>query len=568
MKSEPTRVQRSRIFRLILAVLVTAPLAFSAVYMWVMWDPTKLVNQMPVAIVNQDKPFGEGDDRVSAGAEITKNLVDSQALGFEATDERTAMTGLASGHYYFVIKIPETFSTTLGLIGKSTAAPALITVVYNDNNTIKASQIGDVAMSRINAAVLEGVSSSAVGKMVDGVDKLGSGLKRAADGSGQLADGTHKLKAGSDQLADGLLKLQAGTDQLGDGARQVADGVEQLVGWANSPPMIALVQQLKAMPIQPPGVKELVDLLDGLQRLQAGSREIANQLLDPNKEYRGGVNALVDGSGRLADGMGLADDGATQLATGLGDGAKQVPDLSDKQTRESLAKLLATPVKGDTKFIARAQFAGPGAEPLMLELASLLAVIVVFMSFRARRYLTGNHEPLTVRQVLQRARAVSLISLVSVGVIGSAIWLSLTPHPNPHSYSAVVAVTTVATLMNVALTSVLFTLFGYAGGALTALSWGMLQLFAFGGVWMVETLPAPLRWLHYVTPMSVVRDGMISAFNGAPGLAISLVAMAAIAGAAAAVNLAAVRNARTRYESRLTELAADGTARGEVVVVG
>jgi putative membrane protein len=132
----------------------------------------------------------------------------------------------------------------------------------------------------------------------------------------------------------------------------------------------------------------------------------------------------------------------------------------------------------------------------------------------------------------------------------------------------VVAVTAVATLMNVALTSVLFTVFGYAGGALTALSWGMLQLFSFGGVWMVETLPAPLRWLHYISPMSVVRDGMISAFNGAPGLVISLLAMSAIGGAAAAVNLVAVRKVRSRYEDGLSELAADGTAKGEVVVVG
>ncbi|CAM4002035.1 YhgE/Pip family protein [Smaragdicoccus niigatensis] len=540
MKTEPSRVQRSRLFRLFLAVLVTAPLAFSAVYMWVMWDPTKLVNQMPVAIVNEDKPFGEGDDRVNAGAEVTNNLLQSQALGFEATDERTAMAGLASGHYYFVIKIPQTFSTTLALIGKTTNAPALITVVYNDNNTIKASQIGDVAMSRINAAVLEGVSSQTVGKMVDGVDKIGSGLNKAADGSGQLADG--------------LVKLQAGTDQLGDGATQVADGIDQLVGWANSPPMIALVQQLKAMPVQPPGVKELVDLLDGLQRLQAGSREIANQLTDPNKEYRSGVNQLVDGSARLH--------------TGLADGAKQVPDLSDTQKRESLAKLLSTPVKGDDVFLARAQFSGPGGEPLMLELASLLAVIVVFMSFRAQRYLTGKDAPLTVREVLHRARAVSLISLVSVGVVGSAVWMSLTPHPNPHSYLAVVAVTAVATLMNVALVSILFTVFGYAGGALTALSLGMLQLFSFGGVWMVETLPAPFQWLHLISPMTVVRHGMIAAFNGAPGLATSLVAMSAIAVAAAAVNVAAVRTVRRRHEARVSELAADGTAQGEVVVVG
>ena len=46
------RMQRSRLLRLIVAIVVTIPLVISAIYMWALWDPTKKVDEMPVAIVN------------------------------------------------------------------------------------------------------------------------------------------------------------------------------------------------------------------------------------------------------------------------------------------------------------------------------------------------------------------------------------------------------------------------------------------------------------------------------------------------------------------------------------
>jgi putative membrane protein len=107
-----------------------------------------------------------------------------------------------------------------------------------------------------------------------------------------------------------------------------------------------------------------------------------------------------------------------------------------------------------------------------------------------------------------------------------------------------------ATMANVAITSLLFTMFGYAAGALTSLAWMMLQVFSYGGVWMVETLPAPFKWLHPISPMTYYRDGLIAAFNGASGFTTAFVTTLGIAIVAAFANVAVYRvgAARERRE--------------------
>lgn len=198
------RMQRSRVIRLIVALLVTIPLVLAAVYMWVLWDPTKKVNQMPVAIVNLDAGYGEGDDEIQAGTSVANNLVESGSLGFEITDQKDAFHGLRTGEYYFVIQIPEDFSQTLGTIASEAEAPALISVTFNDYNTLKASQIGGSAMEKIHQSVLKGVAGTTVGGLVDGVQTLSDGLREAADGSVQLSDGTKTLADGTQTLATGI----------------------------------------------------------------------------------------------------------------------------------------------------------------------------------------------------------------------------------------------------------------------------------------------------------------------------------------------------------------------------
>jgi len=585
------RIQRSRLARLALAIVVTVPLVYSAVYMWVMWDPTNTVDKMPVAIVNLDRPSGTGAEQVNAGAEVTQNLISTRALAFEQVSAQRAAKGLASGHYYFTITIPQNFSSKLAAIGSTTAAPALMTVTYNDNNTIKASSIGDAAMSQINAAVLRGVAGTTVGTMVSDVGQLGSGLKQAADGSGQLADGTRQLRQGVDELAAsvtneyapgvreatqgsrqltvGMNQLQGGTKQLGDGAKQIADGIDQLSGMVDAPALLAQINQIRSALPPGSGVDDVVAALKGLVDLRDGSRQLANELNNPTADYRSGVDQLVTGSSQLSDGMNQldtgtgqlvdgvqqlqdgihqVDDGSTQLNSGLADGARQIPDLGNDEKQQSLANLLATPVGSRSINLANAQFNGPGGAPTFLIFGCWLVVIVTFMCFRGHRYLTGTDAPPSLRVVLRRSLAVCAISLAAMAVVATVVWNVLTPSPNPSSMVEVVAIMAVATLMNVALTSVLFTLFGYVAGALTALAAMMLQLFSYGGVWMVQTLPAPFQWLNPISPMTYVRNGLIAAFNGVGGFWPALVIMAVIAAAAGAVNFVVVDRAHKRHQ--------------------
>ncbi|MFZ2509670.1 MAG: YhgE/Pip family protein [Gordonia sp. (in: high G+C Gram-positive bacteria)] len=584
-----TRMQRSRLFRLIVAVVVTIPLVLAAIYMWALWDPTKKVDQMPVAIVNSDVGYGDGPDKLQAGQGVADSLLESGSLGFVQVDQQKAYQGLRSGDYYFVIEIPEDFSQTLGTIATVAEAPALISVTFNDYNTLKASSIGGSAMEKIHQSVLKGVAKTTVGGLVEGVQSLGDGLRTASEGAGQLSegaqtlsdgvnndlapgvgrarDGSAKVADGANQLAEGLVTLQGGTDKLGDGATQVADGIERLAGQLPLADLQRLIAQAQAALPNAKQLDTVAELVTGLQALQAGSRQIANELTDPNAQYRSGVNRLVEGSsqlqqgsaelatgmvqldegvGRLSDGATKLRDGAGRLDQGLSDGAEKAPDFGNQDERITLAQLISTPVAKETKYVAQAQFMGPGAATTLLIIAVFLLPIAVFMSFRGHRFLTDDESPRTIGDIARRGAAVCGVSLLAVLVAGIGIWLALDPSPDPVHLWQVVLISAAATVMNVALLSILFTAFGYIVGSITALSALMLQLFSYGGIWMIQTVPAPFQWLHWISPMTLVQHGYTAAFNGVAGFWPSFVTLLIIGVAGAAVTAAVLRFQRTR----------------------
>ncbi len=585
------RLQRSRIARLVVAVLVMVPLVLSAVYMWVLWDPTKTVKHMPVAVVNQDQGFTDDSGTTQAGQKVADSLVKSGSLGFQRVSASAAYEGLKSNEYYFVIDIPADFSKNLKSITTPGAAASMITVTFNDYNTLKASQIGGSAMEKVYQSVLRGVASTTVGGLVDGVQKLGDGLRTAADGSGQLGDGTQtlssgitndlqpgvkrardgsaQLNAGAATLADGLVTLRTGTDKLGDGATQVADGIDRLTTMAQVNKLQAAIAQAQAVSPGNPQLAKVAELIDGLARLKAGSREIANQLTNPTAQYRGGVNKLVDGSarlhdgasrlsagmvaidegvGRLSDGAQRLNDGAARLNQGLSNGAQKAPDFGDPQARATLAQLMATPVTKKTEHVAQAQFSGPGGAPTILLIASMLVPIMVILTFRGHRFVTDDETPRSLRTVGRRTLAVSGISLAVMVLAGVLAFITRDPMPHPANMTQVVVITALATLMNAALVSVLYTLFGYVVGTMSSLSWFMLQLFSYGGIWMVETVPKPFQWLHPVSPLTYVRDGFIAAFNGVPGFWTSAFTLIVICLVGLALTVGATTFQRSRYE--------------------
>lgn len=597
----PGRWHRFRAARIMVAFLVTGPLVFSALYMWVMWDPTKKVHDMPVAVVNQDVAVTSDGKTIDAGAGVSANLIQSQALGFRAVDSADAAEGLRSGRFYFVINIPRDFSARLATLGAEADAPAMIDVTYNDNNTLMASNIGARAMESISAAVLRGVAETTVGSLLDGVDSLGQGLVRASDGAALLHNGTSQLASGADelatamngqlspgvtsaadggrqlssgaaQLAEGMTSFSAGTDQLGAGAQQLSSGIDQLVGRIDpatlSTQLTQLRQVLNSTGLGEParsGLDQVDELLTGLQQLQAGSQQLADQLSDPTSAYREGLSRLTEGSQTLASGAGelsagldqldagtaaaaagaaqlsdgskRLDHGAAQLDMGLSEGAAQVPASGDAQHRMTLAALLSTPVATTSSSLAVAQNAGPGAAPVLLIIVTGLLPVLICMCFRSSavarsRMMTGPGA------FLRRTLAVVLTNIVVMTVAVAGIWAYLTPSPNPASLTKVIVMIAAATLMNVTIAGVLFTLLGYVTGTLTSLAFFMLQLFSYGGVWMIETVPAPFQWLHVISPATYIQDGFVAGFNGTGGFVPAVTAVSAVIVVAGAANIA------------------------------
>ncbi|MEU1205466.1 YhgE/Pip family protein [Nocardia sp. NPDC005825] len=598
-----SRWHRTRAARLFLAVAVTAPLVTLALYMWAGWDPTRSLDRLPVALVNLDQPAQQGSTTLTVGNDVTNSLLASHALDFHTVDHDAALAGLASGRYYFVVEIPADFSRTLAGLGTTSMAPALISVVYNDRTTVMASNIGARAMSVIDAAVLEGVATKTVATLLTGLDGLGGGIRSAAQGSDQLHNGLTELATGTDTLvtgireqlapgasaaatggaqlaagtaalATGLNGLQTGTGQLGDGAKQVASGIDRLVATVNVDKLQQALGDLAGQ-LPPGALDQITQLLDGLRQLQAGSHQVADQLTDPHAAYRSGVDQLVAGGvqvdagaaklaaglrdldtgiGQLAAGAVLlqqgahaADDGSGQLADGLASGTRQVPDLSDANHRDSLAHLLSTPVNSQQRNLAPAQFGGPGAAPLLLILVTALVPIVVLMCLRAHRFVAAD-EPLPALGVaVRRTIAAGAYSLIVTGLLAVAIWHVLSPAPTVASLPHVIAAVSVATIMNTALVSLLFTGLGYVAGSLGSLAALMLQIFAYGGVWMVQTLPAPLRWLHPIAPMTYTQRALVASFDTAPGFAGALLVIVAITAVAVAVNVLIYRSGRAQW---------------------
>ncbi|MFC4603467.1 YhgE/Pip domain-containing protein [Rhodococcus kronopolitis] len=411
--------------------------------------------------------------------------------------------------------------------------------------------LGDVGKGLDEAAAGARQLSDGTGEALDGVTQLSdgsvelsNGLHEAYAGSGELADGTGQLaagageaSAGSAELADGMSQLVAGTDQLGAGATQISEVIDTVVT-----PLLdaALAAGL------PTGEE---DIAGQLQQLRDGAKQLAHELSDPNAEYRGGLESAAAGSkelntglgelaaganelnagaqelnsglgqldaggtelsaglGQLKDGVGQLDAGSAQLAAGLADGAKQVPHFTPDE-RAKTAGLMSAPVAvaEDNLFVA-AGF-GPGAVPVVMSVLMFLVGILTWFVARPRggRRPAEDEDESVVRGGLRRYRMPAAVTLVAALVL-SVVSLTVAK-ADPPSVLALVAVMIVIGAAAVALGRVFTVVLGAVNGTFVALGALMIQIFAFGGVYPIEQMPAPIRLLHDLMPLTYARNAL------------------------------------------------------------
>ncbi|WP_249399791.1 YhgE/Pip domain-containing protein [Corynebacterium qintianiae] len=290
--SQPTRMARvlnwrpiSAAARVGIVLLLVIPLLMAATFMWSMWDPSKTLPNVPLAVVNHDKGAENGGEFRVVGDEVVKGLLDTEYLDFEELSDEEAHLGLTKGDYLFVVTIPEDFSErTVSLISDDPRQSEVL-VEYNDYGGTNGKIITSSLIPQLQAEVSSTISETYATETLTGLNSLGDGIKRAADGAGKIDDGLGRLQEGTGRAVDGITQLDSGATDLNNGAVQ----------------------------------------------LDAGATELNNGA----GELNAGALRLEDGAARLNDGLLTLKDGTTQL----GDGAAQI-DGGVQQLTGTLIPLL------------------------------------------------------------------------------------------------------------------------------------------------------------------------------------------------------------------------------------
>ncbi|RRR96143.1 YhgE/Pip domain-containing protein [Glycomyces terrestris] len=566
--AELRRFRGHPIRTLALVAIVLIPLVYGGLYLWFAWNPYGKLDQMPVAVVNEDQGAQVDVDgetqQINGGDQLVDQLKEDRIFDWRFTDAADAARGLRDGDYYMVITVPEDFSARLASLSGTDPEQATVEFDLNDANGyvagIMASTVEAELRNQINTAVYVTFATTIFGDLT----RLHDGLTDASAGASDLADGLATAQSGASDIESGLADLTTGAQRVADGADQVSDGVDQAVAVAQpvvqaladnwtqiqagassaadladrantdldtvyatlctdspdaDPDACAALEDFIAEAdsanadiqnaddqIQSTSTDTLDQASDDLTALQTGASDVA----DGASQVAAGAATAEDGASDLADGLTTLHDGADTLATSLATAADSVPSTNPADDADN-AEAYGSPVAVTEHNLNPADTYGRGLAPFFIAIAlwvfGLMAYLV--LSTVNQRALAGplRSLPIAVGGWLPGA----LLGVLSAVVLYLAVELGLGLDPKDAldtvglSILVILAFSAMAHLFKLA--------FGTAG-SLVLVVLLMLQLTSAGGLYPVETTPRFFQALHPLLPMSYVVDALRVTISG------------------------------------------------------
>ncbi|MBG0828165.1 YhgE/Pip domain-containing protein [Planomonospora sp. ID67723] len=299
---ELRRFTRSRLTRAALAGVVLLPLLYAGLYLWSFWDPQGNMENIPVALVMEDRPAKAGDKTIDAGRDLVRELQEREVFSWHRVSAREAADGVNDGSFYLSLTVPADFSARLASPSSDgTPTPAELGVTVDTGRSYIMGTISDAVF----AEVKEAASRTAIKDYWDSVfvsfGELHDATAKAADGADKLHDGNLKARDNTGRLGEGATTLRTGLGQARDGTRRLTVGLND------------------------------ADTATG--KLSAGAKTLAKGLGDADTA----TGKLSAGAKTLAKGLGDAESGSRKLGRGLvtlKDGARQVADGNAQAYRQ------------------------------------------------------------------------------------------------------------------------------------------------------------------------------------------------------------------------------------------
>ncbi|SER93972.1 YhgE/Pip domain-containing protein [Streptococcus gallolyticus] len=331
------------------------PALYNLSFLGSMWDPYGNVDDLPVAVVNQDKSSTLNDQTLSIGDDMVDSMSKNKALDYHFVSAEKAEEGLENGDYYMVITLPEDLSEKAASL--LTDDPEKLTINYQTTagRSFVASKMSESAMTKLKDTVSENITETYTKAVFKSMSSLQGGLQEASDGGNELLSGSQQLESGSQTITDNLNTAASGSQTLADGTATLSsglttytNGVSSLASGANeldsnSAALVSGVAQLKESSAQ---VQQLVDgansLTDGLQKLVTATtlsaEESANiqSLISGLPQLNAGIQQLNASVSEIS-----TEVDTTEISTALTDIASQAKGILKAEEKDSSARLTA-----------------------------------------------------------------------------------------------------------------------------------------------------------------------------------------------------------------------------------
>ncbi|HES5635013.1 TPA: YhgE/Pip domain-containing protein [Streptococcus pyogenes] len=301
------------------------PALYNLSFLGSMWDSYGRVNDLPIAVVNHDKPAKRADKSLTIGNDMVDKMSKSKDLEYHFVSAKQAQEGLKEGDYYMVITLPEDLSQRAATL--LNPEPQKLTIRYQTSkgHGMVAAKMGETAMAKLKESVSQNITKTYTSAVFSSMTDLQSGLKEASAGSQALASGAKTAQAGSQTLSTNLAALtgasqqfQQGTGRLTSGLTTYTDGVNQVKNGLGT---------LST---------DIPNYLNGVSRLSQGASQL-NQGLSQLTQATTLSDEKAKGIQSLIVGLPVLNQGIQQLNTELS--TLQPPNLNADELGNSLGAI-------------------------------------------------------------------------------------------------------------------------------------------------------------------------------------------------------------------------------------
>lgn len=394
LKKEFSAIIKNKKLLISIIAVLFIPIIYSGMFLWAFWDPYAHLDNLPVAVVNEDKGATFEVEELNLGDELVSKLKDKKDFKFIFVEKEEGYKKLEDQEYYMLVEIPEDFSKNATTLMDENPKKLDLIYVPNESYNFLSAQIGENAMVRIKASLSKEITETYAETMFDKVAKLSDGMKTASEGAGKLSEGAKELSKGSEtlhknlatlaeksiQFHNGMNEASKGSKEVADGAASLSSGLSQLLEGhqklqnAANELKTGSVSLASGMSQANAGIQKaeqsIPQLISGTEKLQTGAQTLSSSLqqwqtgaesavqgakklnegtvllesnlknimpmLPPEKqqELQVALNSLKQGSAELANGTGQLANSAGQLSTGANTLSQQLGAL--KQGQEQL----------------------------------------------------------------------------------------------------------------------------------------------------------------------------------------------------------------------------------------